>query len=88
MAVTNYLGRLRFDLSAGDLLLIDGFKHLRSAPYGRFNERLPFPELKKNLRFFEFLLVLLEGLVYVFAIFRIDDQHNIYLLELFKGWQR
>ncbi len=88
MAAANYVWRLRFDLSAGDLLLIDGLQHLRPAPYGRLGERLALPELKKDLRFFEFLLVFLQCLVYVFAIFRIDDQHNIYLLELFKGWQR
>ena len=66
-------GELSFDLSACYLLLVDGFQHLASTSDRRFGERLPVAQLQQDLGLFEFLLVLLQGLVYVLAVFRIDN---------------
>jgi hypothetical protein len=64
---------LCFDLSACYLLLVDSFQHLVSAYNRRFGEGLSFTQLQQDLGLFELLLVLLQGLVYVFAVFRIDN---------------
>ena len=64
---------LSFDLSACYLLLVNSFQHLASSFDGRLGEGLSFTQLQQDLGLFEFLFILLEGLVNVFAVFRIDN---------------
>ena len=67
--------RLRLDGAVEDLLLVDRFQHLTPAPDGRLYKCLTLTQLQKRFGFFVLLFVLLKGFVYVFAVFRIDDQH-------------
>ena len=60
--------RLFFYFSACDLLLVDGFQHLATTPYRRLHEALTLTQLQENFGLLEFLLVLLQRFVDVFAI--------------------
>lgn len=61
--------RSDLDLAAGYFLFVDRFEDLAPASYRRFHERLALPQLQQDLRFLEFLLVLLECLVDILTIF-------------------
>ena len=67
--------RLRLDRAVEDLLLVDRFQDLTPAPDRRLYKCLTLTQLQKRFGFFVLLFVLLKGFVYVFAVFRIDDQH-------------
>ena len=69
---------LAFDLAAGNLLLVDRFQDLAAALHRTLGVALTFAQLQQSLRLLKLLLVLLQRLVDVFAIFRINDQHNEY----------
>ena len=64
---------LQIKFAAGQLLLIDRLQHLTPSFYRRLGKGLTLPQLYKDLGFFKLLLVLLKSLVYVFAVFGIDD---------------
>ena len=64
---------LSFDLSACYLLLVNSFQHLAPPSDGRLDEGLSFTQLQQDLGLFELLLLFLKGLIYVFAVFRIDN---------------
>ena len=73
---------LALNLSACNLLFVDRPKHLVATPDRRFHEALAFAQLQQNFRLLKFLLVLLESLIYVFAILGIDNEHiYVYLLR-------
>jgi hypothetical protein len=65
--------KLPFDLSACYLLFVNSLQHLGSATNRRLRERLSFTQLQQDLSLLKLLLVLLEGFVNVFAVFRIDN---------------
>jgi len=67
--------RLRLDGAVENLLLVNRFQYLAPAPDRRLYKCLTLTQLQKRFGFFVLLFVLLKGLVNVFAIFRIDDQH-------------
>jgi hypothetical protein len=66
---------LRLDGAVENLLLVDRFQDLAPASDRRLYKCLTLTQLQKRFGFFVLLFVLLKGLVYVFAVFRIDDQH-------------
>jgi hypothetical protein len=74
--------QLRLDSAVEDLLLVDRFQDLAPAPDRRLYKCLTLTQLQKRFGFFVLLFVLLKGFVYVFAVFRIDDQH---IFPLFLG---
>ena len=61
--------RSDLDLAAGYFLFVDRFEDLAPASYRWFHERLALPQLQQDLRFLEFLLVFLQCLVDILAIF-------------------
>ena len=60
---------LFFNFTVGQLLTVNGLQDLGPAPHRRLRKRLALTQLQKDLGLLEFLFVLLEGLVDVFAIF-------------------
>jgi hypothetical protein len=62
-----------FELLGSNLLLVDSFQHLRPATNRRLGEKLTLPQLYQHLCLLKLLLVLFERLVYVFAIFGINE---------------
>ena len=74
------LSALLLKLSAGKLLLVHRLEHFTSSLDGGFGKRLPAAQLYQYFGLFKLLFVLLQGLVNIFAIFRINDQHNIILV--------
>jgi len=66
---------LGLDGTVENLLLVDRFQDLSPAPDRRLYKCLTLTQLQKRFGFFVLLFVLLKGLVNVFAVFRIDDQH-------------
>ena len=56
-------------LTACDVLLVDGFQYFATTHHRWLNKGLAASELQQSLALFEFLLVLLERLVNVFAVF-------------------
>ena len=60
---------LDLDLAAGYFLFVDRFENLAPASDRRLHERLALSQLKQDLRFLEFLLVLLQRLIDILAIF-------------------
>ena len=72
--------KLEFKFTAGQLLLVYCFQYFTPSLNGRFGKRLTAAQLDQYLCFFKFLFVLLQGLVNIFAIFRINYQHNIILV--------
>jgi len=71
----SFMRILLFYRAVGYLLLVNSLEHLASPPDGRLGVRLTLPQLYEDLGLLEFLLVLLERFVNVFAIFGIDNQH-------------
>ena len=71
MALYNRMDRsyLLIEFAGGKLLLVHGLEYLPPSLDGRFGKRLTAAQLDQYLGFFKLLLVLLQGLVDVFAIF-------------------
>lgn len=68
-----YPSKLCFDFTAGDLLLVNSLQYLSTTLNRRLGKALTFTQLSQRFGTFKFLLVLLECLVDVFAVFRIND---------------
>lgn len=86
--------KLLFDLSVEDLLLVNGFEDFSPALDGWLYKRLTLTQLQESFSLLKLLFVLFEGLVNVFAVFGIDDQHIVCafkyanirgLIEMAKG---
>ena len=60
---------LLLDNADRDVLLVDCLQHFTPASYRWLDERLALAQLQEDLRLLELLLVLLQRLVNVFAIF-------------------
>ncbi len=57
------------DLSAGDILTVNGFQHFGTPAHGRLGKGLTRAQLKQHLALLKFLLVLFKRLVDVLAVF-------------------